>query len=99
MTGRVLSATGNQGMSNIVVLLAPVATDQQRFRTAYLSTRTTTDGAFSISGPPGEYFIFARQREDLPALVSEEFVRIAAPSATRVLLISGETKRLDLRVQ
>lgn len=99
VTGRVLSEDGKQGMENVVVLLAPVAAEKQRFRTAYLSTRSASDGSFSISGPPGDYFIFARHRDDLPAIVNPDFVRRAAPTASRVVLASGETKRINVRRQ
>lgn len=99
VTGRVLSEDGKQGMDNVVVLLAPVAAEKQRFRTAYLSTRTAPDGTFSISGAPGDYFVFARHRDDLPAIVSENFVRSAAETASRIVLASGVSKRIDLRRQ
>ena len=98
-TGRVLSENGGQGISDIVVLLAPVESGKQRFRTAYLSTRTGPDGTFTISGPPGEYFVFARQRDDLPPIVSAEFVRDAARKATRITLKAGEQQQIDVRVQ
>lgn len=98
-TGRALSENGGQGVSDIVVLLAPVEPGKQRFRTAYLSTRTGPDGTFTISGPPGEYFVFARQRDDLPPIVSAEFVRGAAAKATRITLKAGEQKQIDVHVQ
>jgi hypothetical protein len=98
-TGRILSDNGRQGMSDIVVLLAPVESEKQRFRTAYLSSGSRPDGTFTVSGPPGEYFVFARQREDLPPIVSEEFVRVAAAKATRITLKAGEQQQIDVRMQ
>jgi hypothetical protein len=98
-TGRILSDKDGQGMSDIVVLLAPVEPGKQRFRTAYLSSRSGPDGAFTVSGPPGEYFVFARQREDLPPIMSEEFVRGAARKATRIMLKAGQQQQIDVRVQ
>ena len=50
-------------------------------------------------GPPGEYFVFARQRDDLPPIVSAEFVRGAAAKATRITLKAGEQQQIDVRVQ
>jgi hypothetical protein len=98
LSGRVLSDKSGEGLSDFVLLLAPVEPEKQRFRIAYLTARTAPDGAYSVTGAPGEYFIFARRREDLPPIVSDEFVRSEAAKAERVVLISGEPKRLDLRV-
>ena len=99
VTGRVLSENGAQAASNIVVLLAPVESAKQRFRTAYLSTRTGPDGAFSISGNPGEYVVFARQRDDLPPIMSEEFVRSASARVPHVTLTAGAQKQIEVRAQ
>lgn len=98
LSGRVISDTG-EGLSNLVVLLAPAEAEKQRFRTAYLTTRTAPDGRYSVSGAPGEYFLFARRREELPAIVTEEFVRSQAGNAKRVILTSGENARMDVRMQ
>lgn len=97
LTGRVLSDKGGEGLSNLVVLLAPVESEKQRFRTAYLTARTDPSGRYSVSGAPGEYFVFARRREKLPAIVSEEFVRSLAPNASRVVIVAGQSNRMDLR--
>lgn len=99
VTGRVFASDGAQGLGDLVVLLAPVDPAKQRFRTAYLSTRTRADGGFSISGTPGEYYVIARQRHALPPIVTEEFVRATAAKATRVTLTSGQQLQLDVRVQ
>lgn len=96
--GRVLSDQSGQGLSDFILLLAPVEPERQRFRIAYLTARTTPDGAYSVSGAPGEYFIFARRRDDLPAIVSDEFVRNESSKAQRITLVSGAQKRLDLRI-
>jgi len=64
----------------------------------YLTARSSADGTFSITGAPGEYFLFARGREELPAIVSEEFVRTEGPKAQRVLLASDEQKQMEVRV-
>ena len=99
LTGRVLSEKTGEGMSNLVVLLAPVESAKQRFRTAYLTARTAADGRYSVSGAPGEYFVFARQREDLPPIVTEAFVKSQAANAKRVLIVSGQRNQIDLRGQ
>lgn len=98
LSGRVLSEKTGQGLDELVVLLAPVESEKQRFRTAYYTSRTSADGTFSLVGAPGEYFVFARKREELPAIVTEEFVRAEAPGAQHVVLAAGEQKRIELRV-
>jgi hypothetical protein len=97
LTGRVLSEKAGEGLSNLVVLLAPVESEKQRFRTTYLTARTDPSGRYSVSGAPGEYFVFARRREELPAIVSEEFVRSLAPNANRVVIVAGQSNGMDLR--
>jgi Carboxypeptidase regulatory-like domain len=99
LTGRVLVDNSAPASSGIVVLLAPVESSKQRFRTAYLSTRVTADGTFSVSGPPGEYFVFAGRRDELPPIMSEEFVRGAGGKAVRVTLVAGTEKHLDVRAE
>lgn len=99
VTGRVVSEKSGDALSNLVVLLAPVESEKQRFRTGYLTARTDANGRFSVSGAPGEYFIVARRRDELPAIVSEEFVKTLAPNANRVVIVSGQSNRMDLRDQ
>lgn len=97
VTGRVLSAN-NEPRGGMQVLLAPIDNEKQRFRTAYPTVRTDPDGNFTLSGPPGEYYLFARRRDDLPAIVSPEFVQSNLSSAQRVTLVAGETKTVEVRV-
>lgn len=99
LTGRIVSQQTGEGLSNLIVLLAPVESEKQRFRTAYLTARADTNGRYSVSGAPGEYFVFARRREELPPIVSEEFVKSQAANAKRVVIMSGESNRMDLREQ
>lgn len=87
-----------EGQGNLVVLLAPVESEKQRFRTAYLTARTAPNGRYSVSGAPGEYFVFARRREELPAIVTEEFVKSRAANSKRVVIVSGQPNQMDLRV-
>ncbi len=99
LTGRVHPDKAPEGRGNLVVLLAPVESEKQRFRTAYLTTRTAPDGRYSVSGAPGEYFVFARRREELPAIITEEFVKSQAAHSRRVVIVSGQPNQMDLSVQ
>jgi hypothetical protein len=98
VSGRVVSEKNGEGLSGYMVLLAPVQPEKQRFRTAYLATRTSSDGSYSLAAEPGEYFVIARQRDDFPAIMTQEFVNVEGARAQRVVLVSGERKRLDLRI-
>jgi hypothetical protein len=97
LTGRIVSPQTGEGLSNLVVLLAPVELEKQRFRTTYLTARTDSNGRYSVSGAPGEYFVFAKRREELPPIVSEEFVKTQAVNAKRVVIVAGQSNRMDLR--
>ena len=98
ITGRVL-ADKNETASDFMVLLAPVESDKGRFRTGYFSTKSGTDGSYSVTVPPGDYFVFVRRRDKLPGIISEEFVKKEAGKAMRVNVAASEQKHLDLRAQ
>lgn len=98
LSGRVVSEKNGEGLGNYVVLLVPVGDNLHRFRTAYLTARTKPDGTFQLLGEPGEYFLFARQRGDLPAIITEDFARTEGAKAQRVKLVAGEVSRTDLKV-
>jgi carboxypeptidase family protein len=97
LIGRVLSEKAGEGVGNLVVLFAPVEPEKQRFRTSYLTARTDPNGQYSVSGAPGEYFVLARRRDELPGIISEEFIRSQAPTANRVVIVAGQSNRMDLR--
>jgi hypothetical protein len=94
--GRVLSKTG-EGLGDWVVLIVPADASEQRFRTSMLSVRTSADGSFRVSGAPGEYLIVARNRSELPGLLTPKFFRNGMPDAERITLKSGE-QTFNLRV-
>jgi hypothetical protein len=98
LVGRVLSDRTGQVLSDYIVLLAPIEPERRRFRTGHLTTRSSPDGTFAVSGTPGEYFVFVRRREELPPIVTEEFFRSASVNAQRVVLRSNEQTRSDFRV-
>lgn len=98
LSGRVVSEKSGEGLSGYMLLMAPVQPEKQRFRTAYFTTGTSPDGSYSLTGGPGEYYVFARQRDDFPPIMTKEFVTVQGAKAQRVVLVSGEKKRLDLRI-
>lgn len=72
-----ISEKGGEGLSNYVLLLVPVEITRQRFRSAYPTARTKSDGSYSLNGEPGEYFVLARKRDEFPPIITEDFVRSA----------------------
>jgi hypothetical protein len=98
LSGKVVSENENQGLGDYAVLLVPTEASKQRFRTAYLTARSASDGTFSVKGEPGEYFVLARKRDEFPPIVTEDFVRSETSQAQRVLLAPGEQKQLTVRI-
>src|SRR6267143_1381969 len=92
LTGRVLSDK-NQPAGDLIVLLAPAESEKQQFRMSYFTTRTAADGAYSLVIAPGDYLVFARRRDQLPGIMSDEFIRNEAGKAIRVTVAAGEQKR------
>jgi hypothetical protein len=99
ISGRVVSEDGREGLSDRVVMLVPVDPGKQRFRTSTFAVRTTSDGSYALSIPPGDYFVVARSRDELPGVATQQFMRNLAGNAQRVSLGSSEQKRLDLRLR
>ena len=98
LTGSVISEKGGEGLSNYVLLLVPVELTRQRFRSAYPTARTKPDGSYSLNGEPGEYFVLARQRDEFPPIITEDFVRSATAKAPRVTLVAGEQTKFTVRI-
>ncbi len=96
INGRVLSSNG-EGLNGWVVVLVPVNPAEQRFRTSLLTIRASSDGSYAVAGAPGEYLIFARQRDELPVIFSPDFLRTRIPDSQRVTLEAGERTTLELR--
>ena len=87
-----------QALTDFVVMLIPAAEEKQRFRTTYFSSRVAVDGGYALNAPPGEYVLFARQRDQLPVLVSNDFIQKALENSERVTLAASDKKQIDLRV-
>jgi hypothetical protein len=98
VAGRITTSE-NGAKSGLVVLLVPVDPAKQRFRTSYFSTFSSTDGSFSVKVAPGEYFVIARQRADLPAVIMPEFMRAFGAGTQRVAVGPSEQKSIDLVVR
>jgi hypothetical protein len=95
LTGRVLSASGGTPLSRVMVMLIPVDPS-----TAPAFQRpnggTNEQGAFIVSGAPGEYFLVLwRLGEPLPPHDADSIKKLS-PNAMRVTLGPGERKSMDL---
>ncbi len=97
VTGRVL-ADKNDPLADVVVLLAPVEAEKQQFRTSYFTARAGADGSYSLVVAPGEYYVLARHSDQLPGMMTDEFLRNATQNAARLTIAPSEQKRLDVRV-
>jgi Carboxypeptidase regulatory-like domain len=95
LTGRVLSASGREPLSQVFVMLIP-ADPSTAPAFARPNGSTNEQGTFLVSGAPGEYFVVLwRRGEPLPPH-DVDSIRKLSPNATRVTLGPGERKSLDL---
>jgi hypothetical protein len=93
VSGRVTSPTNDQ----IVVLFLPVEPWKQRFRTAYTAVQTAPDGSFTAKIAPGEYLVLARKRDQLPPLISSDFIQRLS-GLMRIALVADEQKAVELQL-
>lgn len=80
------------------VRFALIPTDQTKWR-AFLSHRFATsesDGSYSVSGAPGEYFLIFLRAGDQPVAINEAWIRERVANAQRVMLQPREHKTLNL---
>ncbi|HKP47264.1 MAG TPA: carboxypeptidase-like regulatory domain-containing protein [Pyrinomonadaceae bacterium] len=96
VNGRV-STADKQSAVDYVVLLLPVNQEKQRFRTTYFTSKVAADGTYGLNAPAGEYFIFARQRDQLPPLITNQFIQKELVNSERISLGAGDKKTVDLR--
>lgn len=95
LSGRVLTGTGTPVVNTTVVL---VPTDQTlwRARTSFLEDTSKGNGNYSVSGAPGEYFVFILHSTIEADDINEAWIRAHAPNAPRVTLLPKESKTLNL---
>ena len=96
LTGRVLSASGGTPLSRVMVMLIPADPS-----TAPAFQRpnggTNEQGAFIVSGAPGEYFVVLWRLGEQPLPPHDaDSIKKLSPNARRVTLGPGERKSMDL---
>jgi hypothetical protein len=96
LTGRVLSASGGTPLSRVMVMLIPADPS-----TAPAFQRpnggTNEQGAFIVSGAPGEYFLVLWRLGEQPLPPHDaDSIKKLSPNAMRVTLGPGERKSMDL---
>jgi hypothetical protein len=101
LTGTVRNVQGQTDPGADVILFPA---DNQRWKSDGVSARrsrsirTTKTGAYSIQGlPPGEYYVVAVDSTSNRDWQDPRFLEAAAPLATRVTILEGDTKTQDLR--
>ncbi|HJZ79121.1 MAG TPA: carboxypeptidase-like regulatory domain-containing protein [Pyrinomonadaceae bacterium] len=94
LTGRVLSASEKTPLSRVNVMLIP-ADPSKGPAFVRPNGSTNSQGAFLLSGAPGDYFVVLWSRgEPLPPTDVESIKQ--TPNAVRVTLGPGERKSIDL---
>jgi hypothetical protein len=96
LTGRVLSASGGTPLSRVMVMLIPVdPSTGPAFQRPYGGTNE--QGAFIVSGAPGEYFLVLWRFGEKPLPPNDaDSIKKLSPNAMRVTLGPGERKSMDL---
>ena len=96
LTGRVLSASGGTPLSRVMVMLIPVdPSTGPAFQRP--NGGTNEQGAFIVSGAPGEYFLVLWRFGEKPLPPNDaESIKKLSPNAMRVTLGPGERKSMDL---
>jgi hypothetical protein len=96
LTGRVLSASGGTPLSRVIVKLIPVdPSTGPAFQRPYGGTNE--QGAFIVSGAPGEYFLVLWRFGEKPLPPNDaDSIKKLSPNAMRVTLGPGERKSMDL---
>jgi hypothetical protein len=95
LSGRMLTATG-EPVGNVAVVLIPTDPTRWRGRASYLQGNSEGNGSYSVSGAPGDYFIFLFNHYLEAANITEAWVSERAASAPRVTLLPKERKTLNL---
>ncbi len=96
LTGRVLSASGGTPLSRVSIELIPVdPSTGPAFQRPYESTNE--QGAFIVSGAPGEYFLVLWRFGERPLPPNDaDSIKKLSPNAMRITLGPGERKSMDL---
>jgi hypothetical protein len=96
LTGRVLEAGGGATLRSASVMLVPTEPSISRIRSARLYAVTNADGAFTLTGAPGEYIAIALRPGSEPHLLTDVDIKARAAVSQRVTLQPNERKTIDL---
>lgn len=96
MKGHVLDA--NQPAPNLVVIAIPQSRPLRQLARYTVTGNTNANGEFQIAGMiPGDYMVFAVQRDDEQSYYQIDFADRLQEFAERVSVKSGETKSIQLK--
>lgn len=76
----------------LAILFVPAEPGKQRFRTQYTVAKVGSDGSFSTSLVPGEYFVVFRRADEFQVVTQPELLKGLLPTAPRVAVSAGENK-------
>lgn len=96
LTGRVLSAEDGKPLPGVGVMLIPADPDMMRIFGVRAYGGTNRDGAFTVSGAPGEYLAIIWRQTD--GAYNAETIKARSQNAPRVTLQPNERKTMDLLI-
>jgi hypothetical protein len=94
LAGRVKQALDGAGAVGLHVVLVPV--EAERRAGNHLFGMTGADGAFKISGPPGDYFVYVIPPGAQPLPLRDEANGATPARALRITLQPNERKEMEL---
>jgi len=96
LSGRVLTADGKSPQRAVAILFVSVDSVEQKSMSRRMYGFTNADGAFRVSGAPGEYYaIVVGAAAGIYQLRGDALISLAA-KAQRITLQPGENDRIDL---
>lgn len=82
----------NPSTPELVIVFVPAEPGKQRFRTQYAAAKLASDGSFSTTLAPGEYFVLFRRSDEFQGVAQPELTKELSPTVPRVVVSAGENK-------
>lgn len=98
LSGRVLLSDGKTPQPGASVVLISTDPDQQKSTGGRIYGFTNADGAFRLSGAPGEYVAIAVRPGESVYQLPNDALRLRTPNPQRLVLLSGENAKVDLTI-
>ncbi|HEY8186856.1 MAG TPA: carboxypeptidase-like regulatory domain-containing protein [Pyrinomonadaceae bacterium] len=96
LSGHIVTRQNGKPMSKAFVVLLPLEEAKWSRRDALVGGEADSAGAFSVSGPPGEYLLIVVPADLSRSMKSLDDIRKMAPKATRVTLKTAPQSEVEI---